>query len=303
MILGTVSQTYVVYTLLSLISISLAKDIPAFYIFGDSGVDVGNNFYINTFARPVFPNGIDFGNKFGTPSGRYSNGRVYVDHIAQELGLKNFPPPYLAPTTVGDILLKGTRKSFEDVDNDKKPACNLKGGRISLETQVRYFERTTQAIISNIGIKAAKKLLAGAIYIVAIGGNDVSTPDLNGPLDLASQDLRLDTIISMFRSQLGKLYMLGARKIVVINSSPAGCLPFVRDVYAMPDGCVSFQNQIAQLYNSKLKGMLEELTKNLTGSQYVYADNYAMIEDVIQNYISYGAGLIDTSAVYIEALT
>jgi hypothetical protein len=70
--------------LLSLISLSTAEDTPALiYIFGDSGVDAGNNLYINTSAKPVFPNGIDFGKPFGTPSGRYSNGRISVDFIGK----------------------------------------------------------------------------------------------------------------------------------------------------------------------------------------------------------------------------
>lgn len=35
--------------------------------------------------------------------------------------------------------------------------------------------------------------------------------------------------------------------------------------------------------------MLEELTKTLTGSQYVNADSYAIQEDIIQNYKQHGA--------------
>jgi len=132
-IMGIVSQTSVVCLLLGL---SSAKDVPAFYIFGDSLVDVGNNFYMKTLATPLFPNGIDFGNGYRVPSGRYSNARLVPDIIGnsclsvhclllrlryvrslswfscfvltgQEVGLKNFPPPCLAPTTVGDVLLNG----------------------------------------------------------------------------------------------------------------------------------------------------------------------------------------------------
>ncbi|KAL9400902.1 hypothetical protein Peur_004751 [Populus x canadensis] len=104
------------------------------------------------------------------------------------------------------------------------------GGVNSLENQIRYFNRTRQGIISNIGIRYAKKLLAGAIYIVATGGNDVasSIPRRNSSSDdgLASLDLRLDTILSTLRSQLTKPYKLGARKLVVVNSPPGGCIPF-----------------------------------------------------------------------------
>ncbi|KAJ6319100.1 hypothetical protein OIU76_014437 [Salix suchowensis] len=300
-ILVIASQAYVVYTLLSLISLGLVGDTPTFYIFGDSGVDVGNNLYINTIAKPVFPNGIDFGKPFGTPSGRYSNGRISVDFIAQELGLKNFPAPYLAPTTVGDVLLNGVNYA-SSVSGILNSTGNFLGRVISLENQIRYFNRTRQDIISNIGIRDAKKLLAGAIYIVATGGNDVgsSIPQRNSSSDgLASLDLRFDTILSALRSELIKLYELGARKFVVVNSPPFGCAPFVRDVLSKRDGCVSLENQMSQMYNCKLKSMLEELTKNLTGSQYVNADSYAMQEDIIQNYIQYGFQDVNNACCYV----
>lgn len=62
-----------------------------------------------------------------------------------------------------------------------------------------------------------------------------------------------------------------------------------RDVLSKPDGCVPLENQISQMYNPKIKSMLEELTKTLTGSQYVNADSYAIQEDIIQNYKQHGA--------------
>lgn len=50
---------------------------PAFFVFGDSLVDSGNNNYIPTLARAnYFPYGIDF----GFPTGRFCNGRTVVDY-------------------------------------------------------------------------------------------------------------------------------------------------------------------------------------------------------------------------------
>lgn len=57
---------------------------PAFFVFGDSLVDSGNNNYIPTLARAnYFPYGIDF----GFPTGRFCNGRTVVDYggIAKRL--------------------------------------------------------------------------------------------------------------------------------------------------------------------------------------------------------------------------
>lgn len=50
---------------------------PAFFIFGDSLVDSGNNNYIPTLAKANYlPYGIDF----GFPTGRFCNGRTVVDY-------------------------------------------------------------------------------------------------------------------------------------------------------------------------------------------------------------------------------
>lgn len=46
--------------------------------------------------------------------------------------------------------------------------------------------------------------------------------------------------------------------------------------------------------------MLDELTKNLSGSIHVYADVYAVFLDIVQNYISYGAPSICLTAMYIS---
>lgn len=84
--MGFLSDRYVIICILVqflLLSICSATDIPAFYIFGDSLVDAGNNFYINTAARANFPNGIDFGSPFGIPSGRFTNGRIVTDILGK----------------------------------------------------------------------------------------------------------------------------------------------------------------------------------------------------------------------------
>jgi hypothetical protein len=56
--------------------------VPAFFIFGDSLVDVGNNNYIGSLARSnFFPNGIDFPG--GIPTGRFCNGKLVLDFISK----------------------------------------------------------------------------------------------------------------------------------------------------------------------------------------------------------------------------
>lgn len=86
-----------------------------------------------------------------------------------------------------------------------------------------------------------------------------------------------------------RLYNLGARKIIVANVGPIGCIPFERDVNpSAGEGCVSFPNQMAQLFNNKLKSLIAELSSSLKESRFVYADVYHILEDILLKYESYG---------------
>lgn len=56
--------------------------LSAFFIFGDSLVDAGNNNYLQTLSKAnIPPNGIDFRVSGGNPTGRYTNGRTIGDIV------------------------------------------------------------------------------------------------------------------------------------------------------------------------------------------------------------------------------
>ena len=65
--------------------------IPALIMFGDSTVDVGNNNFLNTFARSDFP---PYGRAFDTKiaTGRFTDGRMVGDFIGEHHHLN--PPHY-----------------------------------------------------------------------------------------------------------------------------------------------------------------------------------------------------------------
>ena len=52
----------------------------AFFIFGDSLVDAGNNDYLVTLSKAnAPPYGVDFSFSGGKPTGRFTNGRTIAD--------------------------------------------------------------------------------------------------------------------------------------------------------------------------------------------------------------------------------
>ncbi|XVF27246.1 hypothetical protein REPUB_Repub14bG0090000 [Reevesia pubescens] len=236
-----------------------AENVSAFFVFGDSLVDVGNNYYIKSFAKPGFPN-------------------------EEELGFKNYSPPFLAPNTTGDVIFKGVNYASSGA-GILNSTGSMAGERIWMDEQISDFAKTRQDIISIIGASAAHRLLRKALYFLSVGSNDILFQGISAPRDFNQY---LDNIISKFKSQLTKLYNLDARTIAVTSSPPVGCIPYARDKHLCGENCVSSLNDQAQLFNRRLKRLLQELTIKLSGSTFVYVDIYAISEDIIHNYRSYG---------------
>ncbi|XVF27242.1 hypothetical protein REPUB_Repub14bG0089600 [Reevesia pubescens] len=260
-----ISPIYQILAIYYLADTCSPQNVSAFFVFGDSLVEVGNNFYIKTIAMPWYP------------------------HAEEELGFKNFTPPYLDPTTIGDVVLKGVNYASSG-SGILDITGSVFGAHICMDKQVSNFAKTRQYIISRIGAAAAQRLLRQALYFIVIGYNDILRKNSS------SNDANyLDDLVSKFRSQLRMLYNLDARKIVVANIQPLGCIPLLRS----SDGCDASMNEQAKLYNMKLKTLiLPELTTNLARSTFVYVDTYAIFEDILRNYKSYGFENVD-SACYI----
>ncbi|CAB4293126.1 unnamed protein product [Prunus armeniaca] len=264
--------------------ICLAQDVPANFVFGDSLVDVGNNNYIVSLSKANYvPNGIDF----GKPTGRYTNGRTIVDIIGK---FSIFPIEcfffFHRFNKQGWLINFSLNRSAAGVSI----MLQVEVGRINLDAQIDNFANTRQDIVSRIGLPAALKLFSRALFSVTMGSNDFINNYLAPVISIPEQKL-----ISPER-----LYNLGARKIIVTNVGPIGCIPFERETtLAAGDFCVEKPNQLARLFNIQLKSLVKELSTNLEGSKFVYADVYRIVDDIIQNHISYGFEYANSACCYV----
>ncbi|XP_048596287.1 GDSL esterase/lipase At1g59030 [Brassica napus] len=80
--------------------------IPALIVFGDSIMDTGNNNRLPTLLKCNFP---PYGKDFpgGLATGRFSDGRVPSDLIAEKLGIAKSLPAFMNPNLKPQDLLKG----------------------------------------------------------------------------------------------------------------------------------------------------------------------------------------------------
>ncbi|KAL5557159.1 hypothetical protein UlMin_039395 [Ulmus minor] len=271
------------------------NDLGASFIFGDSLVDAGNNNYLSTLSKAnIKPNGIDFKASGGNPTGRYTNGRTIGDIVGEELGTPDYAMPFLAPNTTGKALLYGVNYA-----SGGGGILNATGrifvNRIGMDVQVDYFAITRKQIDKLLGKSKAKDYISKkSIFSVTVGANDFLNNYLLPVLSVGarisqSPDSFIDDMINHLRDQLTRLYRLDARKFVIGNVGPIGCIPYQKTINQLTqDQCVDLPNKLAKQYNGRLKDLLAELNENLPGSTFVHANVYDLVLELITNYDKYG---------------
>nr|XP_024394142.1 GDSL esterase/lipase At5g37690-like [Physcomitrium patens]PNR40948.1 hypothetical protein PHYPA_018351 [Physcomitrium patens] len=289
-------QICVRYALLTcmLLFCPFSSAAPANFVFGDSLVDIGNNnFLVLSLAKAnLYPNGIDLGN--GVPTGRFCNGRTVPDIIFEKLGVP-IPKEYLNPTTRGSVILNGVNYASGAGGILDSTGSNYIQ-RLSFNKQLSYFQKTKEDITNMIGPQRTEKLLNDAIFVVVFGSNDYINNYLLTNSATSQQytpSKYQDLLISTFHGQLSTLHNLGARKFVVTDLGPLGCLPSQIVRNNTVGTCLDYINDYAKNYNAALKPMLNQLTSALPGSIFCYGEVNAAIQQFITNRPNYGFDVIN----------
>ncbi|CAN4079607.1 unnamed protein product [Withania somnifera] len=256
----------------------------ASYIFGDSLVDAGNNNYLRTLSKAdIPPNGIDFKASGGNPTGRYTNGRTIGDIVGEGLGQPHYATPYLAPNCTGRSILYGVNYASGEVN------------RLSMDIQIDYFNITRTEIDKLLGkSKARDYVMKKSIFSITVGSNDFLNNYLLPVLSIGtrvteSPDAFIDDLLNHLRAQLTRLYNLDARKFIIGNVGPIGCIPYQKTINQLKENeCVELANKLALQYNARLKDMLAQLNKELDGATFIHANVYDLVMELITNYDKYG---------------
>ncbi|KAJ8764326.1 hypothetical protein K2173_006066 [Erythroxylum novogranatense] len=276
--------------------------LGASFIFGDSLVDAGNNNYLPTLSKAnMKPNGIDFQASGGNPTGRYTNGRTIGDIVGEELGIPNYAIPFLSPNATGKAILSGVNYA-----SGGGGIMNATGrifiNRIGMDIQVDYFNITRKQIDQLLGPSKAKDYLQKkSIFSITIGANDFLNNYLMPVLSVGaritqSPDGFIDDMISHLKDQLTRLYKLDARKFVLGNVGPIGCIPYQKTINQLKENeCVDLANKLALQYNGRLKDLVAQLNDNLPGATFVLANVYDMVMELITNYDKYGFSTASTA--------
>ncbi|KAD4888549.1 hypothetical protein R6Q59_034454 [Mikania micrantha] len=265
--------------------------VPAMFIFGDSLIDNGNNNDLTSFAKAnYFPYGIDFN---GGPTGRFSNGYTMVDEIAELLGLPLIPP-YSQASNSKDQMQYGVNFASAAAGILDITGRNFVG-RLPFNQQIKNFEDALDQITNNSGAVDVARVLSRSLFFVGMGSNDYLNNYLMPNYPTRNQyngQQFADLLSKEYTTQLTKLYNLGARKFVLAGIGLMGCIPNII-AQGRTGRCSEDVNQLVLPFNENMRTMINNLSTNLPGSQFVFIDVDNMLQDLLSNARSYGFRVVN----------
>ncbi|KAK7385193.1 hypothetical protein VNO78_30906 [Psophocarpus tetragonolobus] len=219
---------------------------PAIFSFGASNADTGG--MAASLGPPKPPNGESY---FHGPAGRFCDGRIILDFMAQSFGLP-FVSPYLDSlgtnfSAGANFATYGSTIVSQD-DNILRSMFSPFNLGIQFQ-QFQGFRSKTQTIRNQGGAIATlmppNDYFAKALYTFDIGQNDLTAAILTK---------RTPVVIS---ASIPKL----------VNALTSN----VKDAH----GCVKQYNEMAMFFNNYLKDALVKLRQELPAAKITYVDVYA----------------------------
>ncbi|OAY44351.1 GDSL esterase/lipase LTL1 [Manihot esculenta] len=288
------SSSFTCWIMPGLLVLAMASFAPqaearAFFVFGDSLVDNGNNNYLATTARAdAPPYGIDYPTHRAT--GRFSNGLNIPDLISEAIGSEP-TLPYLSPALTGERLLVGANFASAGIGilNDTGiQFLNI----IRIYKQLEYFQQYQQRVSALIGAEQTERLVNEGLVLMTLGGNDFVNNYYLVPYSARSRQFTLPDyvvyLISEYRKILIRVYELGARRVLVTGTGPLGCVPAEIAMRGRNGECSEELQRAAGLFNPQLVQLINELNAEIGSDIFVAANAYEMNMDFVNNPQTYG---------------
>ncbi|MCO5594931.1 hypothetical protein L7F22_048966 [Adiantum nelumboides] len=254
----------------------------AIFNFGDSNSDTGG--LVAAFPPQARPNGET---TFGEPAGRFSDGRLVVDFLAQGLGF-----PYLNPylQAIGSNFSSGANfasagASVLQPTSQVKPNGWLSPFYLQIQlNQFLHLKSTALELYSKgwfMDVVPLPSTFENALYTFDMGQNDFSAQLSNGvPLNQVSAIF--PQVVDTIGNTIQALYTTGARFFMVSNLGPLGCYPAILANSPVnpsdldTNGCLNSFNQVVYNFNEMLKNKIFLLQTQLYGASIIYVDTNAI---------------------------
>jgi phospholipase/lecithinase/hemolysin len=237
-------------SLLSADPLSNTLPVPQFdhlYAFGESMSDNGN--FFNITGQPVAP----------YAGGRFSNGPVWVEYLANDLGL--------GADQLTDLAVSGAGSGSNNVYITDPASPLYSSGLLS---QVNNFTAEHPSADPN------------ALYTVWAGINDYA----RNPADPNQVVANISTAVS-------DLAAAGARNILVVNLPDLGTLPGIRNLGARTPQL----SALSAKHDAALSTALRTLSQQLTGVNIMPLDVHSLFQQMLADPRTYGFTDVTDSAL------
>ncbi|CAL0315494.1 unnamed protein product [Lupinus luteus] len=268
-------------------------NFPAIFNFGASNADTGG--YSVSMKALKSPYGETY---FHKPAGRYSDGRIILDFIAQNFGL-----PYLSPylDSLGSNFSTGA--NFGTAGSTIQPQSNYSivgyvFSPFSLDVQYNQFLNfipRTKFFREKGGIFATlmpqEEYFSKALYTYDIGQNDLTASFASfRPIKQIIDSI--PDIVKKFTENVKNIYDLGGRSFWIHSTGPLGCHPSFLSDHSIGErdeyGCIKELNEVCKYFNLNLKEALAQLRKDLPNAAITYVDIYSAKYSLFQDPKKYG---------------
>ncbi|XP_052141663.1 GDSL esterase/lipase At5g45950-like [Oryza glaberrima] len=244
-------------------------------VFGDSTVDPGNNNRLQTAMKANFlPYGADF--LGGRPTGRFSNGRLITDILAEKLGIARSIPGFRDPRLRSGQLRRGV--SFASAGSGYDEATARSSNALSFPNQIEDLWRYKRNLQRLVGRRRAEELVRRATFVVSAGTTDLLFHYLASNQSAAESGPQYENqLISRVANYTQVMATLGGRRFVFVGVPPIGCLPIARTLLGTgTTRCHENMNLLATSFNERLVEVVR-LLKNQPNIRATFVDTYTTI--------------------------
>lgn len=257
------------------------------YQIGDSTSDTGNLIRVPSVGPIVPAARLPYGETFpGSPTGRWSDGRLIIDYIAMKLGL-----PLLNPYLNGNASFNnGVNFAVAGATALNTSFLAARGVVVPsiftpLSGQLDWLRRYLNSVCSTPS-ECSNRLKTALIVLGDIGNNDIDY-GLSQKRTLEEIRAYVPFIPQAIANATREIIRLGATKIVVPGTFPLGCLPI--NLVLFPNGakddqgCLKNINELSVYFNNLLQKALTLLRLEFPSVIIIYADYYNAFQYIFRN--------------------
>ncbi|NEO70534.1 SGNH/GDSL hydrolase family protein [Moorena sp. SIO3H5] len=264
-------------------------DFSNLYVFGDSLSDSGNAFNISKAANRVDPTIPIIPQSPPYFEGRFSNGPIWVDYLADSLEIDLKPStdlslvspdsPILAPFT---ITPDGPRVSFFFNGATTNQSVNFAfGGAETGFSGIGEFGEFLPGLLTQVAgftndlIVSDQMADPNALYILWSGATDYLNIDPPNPTQ----------VVGNIETALNSLYNFGARNFLVLNLPDLGKIP---QSLSLDSVLSTGLTDLTEQHNSVLDSSLNVLSQSLPDINLISVDQYDLFDQILANPGNFG---------------